>query len=127
MNDLRALVPQHKLETDKAEALVALGYPAVAPVLPDILKCVADRNWPIAQVFLPFLVGIGAPLAPYIRAVLRSDDGWWHYNLLLGVVFYSPELARALRPELEQLAENATPAQQAEELDVIAREILAGL
>lgn len=127
MTDLRALIPQYKLETDKAEALIALGYPAVTPVLPELLECVQDRNWPIAQTLLPFLIGIGAPLVPYIRSILNNEDYWWQYNVLLGIVFYSPELAHVLRPELEQLATAATPAQQAEELDVIAREILAEL
>lgn len=127
MTDLQALIPQDKLDTDKAEALVALGYPAVASVLPELLECVADRNWLIAQVLLPLLVGIGAPLAPHIRRVLQNDDYWWQYNVLLGIVYYSPELARELAPELRRLAQEATPAQQAEELDVIAREILEQL
>lgn len=124
MTHLHALIPRNKLDTEQAEALVALGYPAVAPVLPDLLECVADRNWPIAQVLLPLLVGIGAPLAPHIRHILQNEDYWWQYNILLGIVYYSPELARELAPELRQLAQGATPAQQAEELDIIAREIL---
>lgn len=120
-------IPRNKLDTDKARVIVALGYPAVAPALPNILECVADRNWPTAQILLPFLTSIGAPLAPFIREVLKGHDYGWQYNLLLGIVDNSPELARALEPELRRLATAATEAEQAEELDIISREILEDL
>lgn len=117
-------MPRDKHDLARAEAIVAQGYPAVAPALPDILSCVQDPNWPTAQVLLPFLVSIGAPLVPFIREVLKNDDYAWQYTLLLRVVYPSPELARALEPELRQLATGATAAQRAEELDIIAGEIL---
>ncbi len=125
--DLRALIPRHKHDTGRAEALAALGFPAITPILPEILQSVQDPNWPTAQILLPLLVGIGAPLAPYIREVLQKDDYGWQYTLLLRVVYYSPPLARELVPELRRLAEAVTEAQKAEELDVIAQEILAEL
>ena len=127
INQLSALIPQDKHETEKAQSLIALGYPAVIPVLPNILECLQDPNWPIAQVFQPFLISIGAPLAPYIRKVLENDDYGWHYNLLLRVVYYSPPLARELVPELRRLATAATKAERLEELDIIAQETLAEL
>lgn len=117
-------MPHDKHDLARAEAIVAQGYPAVAPALPDILACVQDPNWPMAQVFLPFLVSIGAPLAPFIREVLKNDDYAWQYTLLLRVVYPSPELARALEPELRQLANGATAAHRTEELDIIAGETL---
>lgn len=45
--------------------------------------------------------------------------------MLLGIVYHSPPLARELQPELKRLATAATDAERAEELDIIAQEILA--
>jgi hypothetical protein len=98
--DLTELIPVTKFETEKASALVQLGFPAVEPVMPQILEWVQDLNWPVGHVFQPFLARIGQPLAPYIRAILAGQDDCWKYSLLQAVVGQSAELARALRPEL---------------------------
>jgi hypothetical protein len=125
--DLLSLIPTGKLETAKAERLVALGYPAVEPVLPQLLEWVQDLNWPVARVFQPLLVSVGAPLAPFVRTVLAtSDDSWKHY-VLIGIVGASTELALALRQDLERLARSPTPGEVAEEVRDVAAEILQSL
>jgi hypothetical protein len=125
--DLFALLPDSSLDTDKAEALVKLGYPAVEPLLEEILEWQQDMNRPVAQVFQPLLVSIGAPLAPYARVILAGKDDSWKYFLLYFVVRESHELARTLRPELERLASNPTKGELEEELDEIAVEILEAI
>ena len=49
MVDLRNLLPKDKMDVEKAEALVALGYPAVAPVLPELMALMQDTNWPVTE------------------------------------------------------------------------------
>ena len=44
---LRALIPRNKHDLRRARVLVALGYPAVAPVLPELLEWLQDLNWPV--------------------------------------------------------------------------------
>jgi len=125
--DLLSLIPTSKFETAKAERLVALGYPAVGPVLPQILEWVQDLNWPVARVFQPFLVSIGAPLAPFVRTVLAtSDDSWKHY-VVIGIVGASTELAHALRQDLERIVRSPTPGEVAEEVSDVAAEVLQSL
>jgi hypothetical protein len=125
--DLVALIPATKFETDKASALVQLGFPAVEPVMPQILEWLQDLNWPVGHVFQPFLASIGQPLAPYIRVVLAGEDDGWKYSLLRVVVDQSPELARALRPELEHVAKNPSAGEVKEEVNQVAIEILEAL
>jgi hypothetical protein len=125
--DLVALIPATKFETDKALALMQLGFPAVEPVMPQILEWLQDLNWPVGHVFQPFLASIGQPLAPYIRVILAGEDDSWKYSLLRAVVDQSPELARALRPELEHVAKNPSAGEVKEEVNQVAIEILEAL
>ena len=80
---LRELLPHEKGDTERAEAIVALGYPAVAPILPDLIEWLQDCNWPVAHVLSPFLAQIGLPLLPPVRAVLATNDYQWKYWVLL--------------------------------------------
>ncbi|MBV9852871.1 MAG: DUF5071 domain-containing protein [Armatimonadetes bacterium] len=127
MQDIRGLLPQTKSDTDKAQALVSLGYPAVAPVLPELVEWLQDINWPVAQVLEPFLAGIGLPLLPQVRRVLATEDGTWKYWVLSCLVARSSALASALHEELTRLASAPTPAEVDEELDTQARAILSSV
>ncbi|HJW25234.1 MAG TPA: DUF5071 domain-containing protein [Rhodocyclaceae bacterium] len=122
--NLVALLPSDKLETDKAEAIIGQGFPAVEPILPALLEWMQDINWPVAQTLQPFLAGIGVPLAPHVRHVLETQDEIWKYWVVRCLVGESIELARALKPELQRLALEPTPTEREEELDVVAKEIL---
>ena len=123
-NELTKLLPEDKIDTGKAEALVAMGFPAVEPVLPAMLEWMQDLNWPVAQVFRPFLAGIGAPLAPLVRNVLATNDEVWKYWMLCSVIGGSLDLARVLKPELERIASAPTPGELQEGLHTIASQVL---
>jgi hypothetical protein len=122
---LSALMPKSKMDTGAAEAIVALGYPAVEPVLPDMLTWLQDRlNWPVARVFQPFLVRIGPHLAPHIRAILATNDEFWKYSILADVIAHSATLAAAMRADLQRIATAPTAGEIAEGLPLEAQEIL---
>lgn len=125
-SDLFALLPQDKLETHKAQAIVALGYPAAAPILMELVEWLQDINWPVARVLQPFLASIGAPLAPYVRHVLNSTDDTWKYWTIRFVVCESPELAESLLPELRRIAYASTRGEIREALDMLVKEIIEG-
>jgi|SRR5471032_362477 len=118
-------LPHDKYDTERAETLVSLGWKEVLPVMPDILEWLRDINWPVAGVFRPFLVDVGAPLAPFIKTVLATDDDVWKYGILASVVSQSPELAAALRSDLELLCSTPSVGEQLEGVSELAREILA--
>ena len=71
--DPRALLPRDKRDLDRARALVALGYPAVAPVLPDLLEWLQDCNWPASGPIADFLESIPEQTAPLIWDVLSWE------------------------------------------------------
>ncbi|HKG48077.1 MAG TPA: DUF5071 domain-containing protein [Pyrinomonadaceae bacterium] len=123
-NDIRTLIPQNKFDTDRAEQAVAAGYPAVEPILPELLEWIQDSNWPVARVLAPFLGSIGTPLIPHIRKILATDDTVWKYWTLTYLVQGSRDVAAALREDLQRYANSPTPDETAEGLDEVARTIL---
>src|SRR3954454_25322905 len=54
-SDPRQLLPRDKLDVAGARAVIALGYPAVAPVLGDLLEWLQDCNWPVSRPIADFL------------------------------------------------------------------------
>jgi hypothetical protein len=123
---LRDMLPKDKHDVAAAQSIVALGYPAVAPILGELLAWVQDMNWPVARVLQPFLSSIGEPLAPMIGNILRADDNTWKYWLVASVVAGSPALVHAMRPDLVRIAETPTDGEVAEEVNVAAQEVLRG-
>ena len=73
---LRKLLPVDKDDVAAIEAIKAHGYPAVQPILLDLLKWIRQESWPVAKPTCEFLVAIGPRLAPQVREVLgsRSDS-----------------------------------------------------
>ena len=122
--DISTLLPRDKSDTKKAEAIVALGYPAVELILAELVEWMQDVNWPVAQVLQPFLASVGTPLAPHVRRVLSATDEVWKHWILYCVVRESPELAASLSTELRRLATLPTPGEIQEDIDALAREIL---
>lgn len=125
MSDIRSLIPQHKSDCDRARAAVAAGYPAVAPILPDLLVWLQDHNWPVAKILAPFLSSIGSPLIPHIRNIFDTDDEVWKYWVISIIMRESREVAEAFRGELERLAYSPTQREITEELDEEAQVTLA--
>ena len=120
---LPELVPSAKDETDLAKKLVALGYPAVKPVLAEIVEWVEDASWPVAKVFLPFLARIGAPLVPHVRYVLQSQDEQLKRVVLDHIVGESGALAHGISVDLLRLIDAPTDAERAEGLQTTADEL----
>jgi hypothetical protein len=117
-------MPLEKSDLERARAVVALGYPEVAPILPALLQWLQDINWPVASVLAPFLASIGPKLAPHVRQVLQTDDEVWKYHVIQSVVAQSSELCQALTPQLQRIARNPTPTEQQEEVNLVALDAL---
>ena len=125
MNEIHSLIPQGKDDIERANAVVAAGYPTVAPILPDLLTSLQDCNWPIAHVLAPFLLSIGSPLIPHIHNIMNTDDEVWKYWIMVAIMRESHEVAQAFREELERLAYSPTLREMAEELNEEAQFTLA--
>ncbi|MGC2776900.1 MAG: DUF5071 domain-containing protein [Bradyrhizobium sp.] len=125
MDDLHHLVPTGKADLDRARAAVQAGYPAVAPILPELTAWLQDYNWPVAHILAPFLAAIGAPMAPHVRHVLESEDHVWKYWILQLILPSFPgELVAEFHGELMRLCFAPSKAERGEELDQQARSVL---
>ncbi len=126
--DPRTLLPRHKSDTANARAVVALGYPAVAPVLPDLVHWLQDCNWPVSRPIGDFLASLPEPMAPLIWSVLRGTDDIWKYWCIVRLISaMPPDIAEQFRGELKRLAEQPTRAEHLEELDEVAQDALRSL
>ena len=72
--ELRKLLPVNKDDVAAIETITAHGYPAVQPILLDLLKWIRDESWPVAKPACECLVTFGPRLAPQVREVLGSRD-----------------------------------------------------
>ena len=125
MNDLHDLIPVDKHDLGRAQAAVDAGYPAVEPILGPLMEWLQDGNWPVARVLTPFLQSIGAPLAPHIWRVLRSNDRVWQYWVIGLLIPALPiETAVAFRKELERIRYTPLPDERGERLDERASEVM---
>ncbi|WP_315784365.1 MULTISPECIES: DUF5071 domain-containing protein [unclassified Bradyrhizobium] len=126
MDDIHQLTPKGKADLDRARAAVQAGYPAVAPILPELTAWLKDYNWPVAHILAPFLASIGAPMAPHIWHVLNSDDAVWKYWILQLLIPFLPEdVALQFLPELRRLCSTPSEDERREGLDQQARDALA--
>ena len=80
----------------------------------------------MARELAPFLAGIGAPLAPHLRAILQTDDQVWKYHLIRHVIARSQDLKSAFEADLRRLAKAPSQSESLEELHLAAREALSG-
>ena len=126
--DPRDLLPRNKCDLENARAVIALGYPAVAPVLPELLTWLQDCNWPISRPIGDFLETLPAEIAPLIWEVLSGDDHIWKYWCIVRLISVMPlPIAEQFRAELIRLAKEPTLAERGEELNEVARDALSEL
>lgn len=126
-SELEELLPLDKFDAAKLDKLEQMGFPAIEPLVPALLAWLQDGNWPVAKRLSPLLASIGSPIAPCVRQVLSGDDGLWKYWVLCMVVKASVELRRDLKEDIERIASSPTRDERAEEVDLYARDLLAGV
>ena len=122
--ELRALIPQDKFDREAVEKLIARGYPAVSPILPDVFSWTQDGNWPVARPLMSFFSSLGGVSVPFIREVIQSNDADWAASLFWGVVWGNDEIIRLLEDDLARIIAAPTDNERLVELDSEAREIL---
>ncbi|QDT01340.1 DUF5071 domain-containing protein [Adhaeretor mobilis] len=123
--DVREHLPRDKFDIANAEALIALGHPAVSPVLPDLLEWLQDCNWPVSKPIGDFLTTLPNEMAPLIWTVLRGNDHVWKYWCIFRLISTMPaDTAEQFRSELARLAEDPTETERQEELHEVAKDAL---
>ncbi len=106
----------------QANMIVALGYPAVADNLSELLYWLQDMNWPGSRTISEFLVSIGKPLVPHIAEILNGNDEDWIYWILIELVSkWDRETVVTLETVLMRYAQFPY---HADDLDIIALRLL---
>jgi hypothetical protein len=124
MPSTHPLVPKNKFDTETARLACRAGFPAVEPVLYELLEWLQDYNWPVAHELFPFLASIGEPLAHHIRRVFAGDDYTWQY-WVCALIRESPALYSIFRQDLHRIASSPTAEERANELDEQCADVIA--
>jgi hypothetical protein len=122
LKELRKLLPARHDDVAAVATLVGLGYPAVQPLVHDLLKWIRVESWSVAKPIADFLVTIGPALAPEVGKVLASRDDLWKAAVLKNIVVdWPPEAIHQLSPQLFMIATNG----QSWGADLLALRLLA--
>jgi hypothetical protein len=123
---LAACIPQNKHDLAAVNAAACLGFPAINPILPQLLAWLQDANWPVAAPIFVLLGQSGPEIAPHLISILRSDDAVWAYWIMDQLVSHLPAGTRALiADDIARIAANPTPAQRHEQVDLAAQRVVA--
>lgn len=119
-------IPKDKFDSEAVKRATALGYPDLNPILPDLLVCLQDINWPVAPDVAALLSDAGTAIAPHVNAILNSTDGPWKYWVLseLGASL-NGDVWSLIEADVVRLAEAPTPDDRDEEVHLVAAEVLA--
>ena len=102
---LKRLLPRNKDDVEAARALVALGYPAVGPVLPQMLDWLKLIGSPVGSVMRDFFVGLGIHAVPVVQKALASRHDALKYSVVTDIVAQWPfEAVAPLKVQLQALA-----------------------
>lgn len=126
--EIQHLVPRDKCDEEMVPLIAEAGYPAIAPILDDLMEWTTDPNWPICIPLIDYLVSLGMPMVGPIRRVLDGDNAGDKSFCLRAMVAELPLDARmALRDDLLRLAEAPSEAERYADVDAEARAILAAI
>lgn len=124
MEDLQNLLPKSKTDVQAVDRITQVGYPVVAPILPQLLEWLQDGNWPIAKRLSPWLASLGLTLVPTLDKALAMDDPAWTYWLIEMVISRDEALYDHYREWLMRCASSPTLKEKQYEVDEVAYKAL---
>lgn len=98
---------QSVLDTASIERLVHQPPETVVPLIPALLECLQDINWPVAGAALPILARCGAPAARAAQAILdaaQRDDVWKYWLVEALFPALPPDACAIMEPSVRRIA-----------------------
>lgn len=68
--DLTKMLPRHSADVENAQAIIALGFPAVEPVLKSLFQWLETSGSPVELIVRPFFAELGEPALGLVRDAL---------------------------------------------------------
>lgn len=121
-SELNDLIPKDKFDIKRAENLNNYDIEDLRPILNDLLYCLADINWPIAEPVSNYLLKYTDKITDEIVAVLKTDDEVWKYWLIK--VFGEKTTDEKLKQEIIRLATDPNESEKRDEIDIISQDII---
>jgi len=124
--NLKNCIPKDKHDLGSIGRANRIGFPALNPIIPELLEWVADANWPVARGVGGLLSNAGLEIVPHVKTILKSEDWiWklWTVELVLNDIRF--DVLAELHEDIERLANYPTSEEQLEKVDIAARELIA--
>jgi hypothetical protein len=98
-------MPTNAEDVATANAVVALGHPVVAPVMPDMVRWMRVAESPVADTFARFFAEVGAPAVSVILEGLMRENCWLRHRAFCQILpKWPPDLIPQLRDVLTMVA-----------------------
>lgn len=117
---MKHLIPKDKFDTSNIFRLLASEEHDLKQILPELIRLIADFNWPIAPEMIPVLVKYPDSIVPVIKDVLSPSekDGILKYWVIIKLVPELPINAQVmLEKEIERIVINPTENELCEGVD----------
>ncbi|TQV82213.1 DUF5071 domain-containing protein [Denitrobaculum tricleocarpae] len=122
---LELCIPKDKYDVAAVRRASSVGFPALNPVVPELLEWLQDYNWPVARHVSSLLAAAGPEVAPHIDDALNSDDAIWKFWIIENLAGkLRPTLWQKLYPTIQRIAEHPTAAEIEEEVHLAAKAAL---
>ena len=123
--NIRDLIPKDKGDTATVEKLKNYSIDEVRPIIPDLLEWLQDMNWPVAGPVADYLETIKEHLTEDILKILKGDDDIWKYWTLRVFYIGAKPSDKETISVLTRIASQPTFGERENEIDSLAKEILA--
>jgi len=125
--ELLELIPRDKFDLKPFTTLMTISEKEVKPILPALLFCVADMNWPIASEMVKVLIRFPESVVLIIKGVLQSTekDESWKWFIITSLIPELPEKYQELLLEdINRIVHHPTSSELDEEVEEVAKNYL---
>ena len=127
-DDLESLLPKNIFDDSGLNILSSLSESEIAPIVPKLIRWMADINWPVAFKVRDVLAKFPYISVNIVRDVLKENENdnilkFWTIRKL--IPFYPYECQLSLLDDLKRICYAPTEGEKSEEVDIYAAELIS--
>jgi hypothetical protein len=120
--DIKELIPKHKSDIEPIDKLKLHSYEDVKSIIPELLVCLQDGHWDIAEPAAMFLQTIAPHITEEIIKILQTNDEQWKHQCIRWFGFDTQDIL--LRNEIRRIALHPTKNEIEDLVQEIAEEAM---